>query len=71
MNINKLCLNATEVSDSTGLSLSMVRKLTRNGKIPHIKVGCRILYPVSEIKKWLTNNTISISCSSKDGVING
>lgn len=67
MNKDKLCLNASEVSDSTDLSLSMVRKLTRSGEIPHIRVGRRILYPVNEIESWLKQNTITTISTSKGG----
>lgn len=65
MHKDKLCLNASEVSDSTDLSLSMVRKLTCSGEIPYIKVGRRILYPISEIERWLKQNTIAPSSTTK------
>lgn len=71
MNKGKLCLNATEVSEKTGLSLSMIRKLTRSSDIPHIRVGRRILYPVSGIEDWLAQNTTGITAPSKGGDING
>lgn len=71
MEKKKLCLSAAEVSKETGVSLSMIRKLTRSGEIPHIKVGRRILYPVSTIMNWLDRNTIGITVPSKDGVVNG
>ena len=57
MKKNRLCLSASEVSEQTGVSLSLVRKLTRSGEIPHIKVGRRILYPVSGIDDWLESRT--------------
>lgn len=71
MNKDKLCLNAAEVSEKTGLSLSMVRKLTRSGMIPHIRCGRRILYPVSGIEDWLNQNTIGITVCSESGDANG
>lgn len=63
----KLCLNASEVSNSIGLSLSEVRKLTCSGEIPHIRVGRRILYPVTEIENWLRQKTVSTTSTSKGG----
>lgn len=65
-----ICYSAREVAQITGLSLSMVRKLTRNGNIPHVKVGRRILYPISAIHEWLLTNTIGSSTPEKDGVAN-
>lgn len=58
MEKKKLCLTAVELSEMTGLSLSMVRKLTRCGEVPHIRIGRRILYPVEVINNWLTENTV-------------
>ena len=53
-----ICYSASEVAAVTGLSLSMVRKLTKNGVIPHVKVGRRILYPLTGIEGWLNENTV-------------
>lgn len=65
MKVDKLCLNAAEFSEMTGISLSLIRKLTRGGEIPHIKVGRRVLYPLTGIEDWLTSNTIRIKPPSK------
>lgn len=56
----KLCINAVELSEMTGLSLSMIRKLTRCGEIPHIRIGRRILYPLTGIEGWLDSRTEGI-----------
>lgn len=65
---SKLCLNAAEVSNLSGVSLSLIRKLTRSGEIPHIRVGRRILYPVTALENWLSQNTNGLE---KSGEING
>lgn len=65
MNKAKLCLSAAEVSERTGLSVSTIRTLTRRGEIPHIKVGRRILYPLTRIEDWLAQNTIGIIAPEK------
>ena len=62
-----VCYSASEVATVTGLSLSMVRKLTKNRVIPHLKVGRRILYPVAALETWMALNTIP----AKDGDANG
>ena len=69
MNKTALCLNAAEVSERTGLSLSSVRKLTRSGEIPHIRVGRRILYPAEALAEWLTQKTVGGLDSEKDGAL--
>jgi excisionase family DNA binding protein len=52
----KLCLNAYELSLKTGLSLSFIRKLTREGKLPYLRVGRRVLYPITGVEEWLAKN---------------
>lgn len=64
-----VCYSASEVAAVTGLSLSMVRKLTKNGVIPHIKVGRRILYPVSALHEWIFAKTISPGFTEKESDI--
>ena len=71
MNNTKLCLNATDVSDRTGLSLSSIRKLTRSDEIPHIRVGRRILYPAEALAEWLTQHTVGGTTPKKEGAANG
>lgn len=66
MNKAKLCLSAAEFSEMTGISLSLVRKLTRCCKIPHLRVGRRILYPVTGIEDWLTKSIIGLTAPEKD-----
>ena len=65
----KLCLSAAEVSNQTGISISLVRKLTRSGEIPHIKVGRRVLYPADALAEWLTQKTVSGLDPEKDGAL--
>ena len=67
MKDSKLCLSATDISGRTGLSLSTIRKLTRCGEIPHIRVGRRILYPAEALAGWLTKNTVGGTTIKKDG----
>lgn len=71
MKVDKLCLNAAEVSEMTGISLSLIRKLTRGGEIPHIKVGRRILYPLTGIEDWLKIHTIGVKPHPKASDSNG
>ena len=71
MNDSKLCLSAVEVSERTGLSLSSVRKLTRSGEIPHLRIGRRIIYPAEALAEWLAQNTVGGKAPDKDGEANG
>lgn len=71
MSDNRLCFTAAEVSEKTGISLSLVRKLTRDGEIPHIRVGRRILYPAAALKAWMTLNTTGNITPEKEGGLDG
>ena len=64
-------IRIAEVSDRTGLSVSTIRKLTRCGEIPHIKVGRRILYLLTGINDWLAQNTTCLIDSDESGDTSG
>ncbi|MBQ8181996.1 MAG: helix-turn-helix domain-containing protein [Ruminococcus sp.] len=65
------CYSAAEVAKATGLSLSMVRKLTRTGEIPHIRVGRRILYPITALNEWMFSIIISQAATETDDDLDG
>lgn len=67
MSENKICITAVDLSEKMGLSLSTIRNITKKGKIPYIRVGRRILYPVTEIENWLRQKNVSTTSTSKDG----
>lgn len=50
---NRFALNADELCQRIGLSKWTVYRLVAEKKIPHVKVGKRILFPVGAIEKWL------------------
>ena len=55
---NHLTLNAGELSKSIGLSKDTIYTLVSQRRIPHVKVGRRVLFPVKGIEKWLEDKTI-------------
>ena len=66
-----ICYTAKEIAEITGLSISTIRKLTRKGELPHLKVGRRIIYPVTAVHEWLLANTTGSTALEKDGSANG
>ncbi len=54
---NQLAVNAEELSKLIGLSTDTIYTLKSQGRIPYIKIGRRVLFPVEGIKKWLDENT--------------
>lgn len=65
----KLCLTADEIAEELGVSVSLVRRMTRFGGIPHIRIGRRIIYPAAAINSWLASNTLGSAAPEKDGAI--
>ena len=57
---NRLTLNVDELAKIIGLSKWTIYTLSCQGKIPHVKVGRRVLFPVKAIEKWLDENTIYV-----------
>jgi excisionase family DNA binding protein len=56
-----LALRAGEAARLLRISTRFLAQLTREGKIPHKRVGRAILYPVEELREWLRR------CPSPDG----
>ena len=57
-------LTAPEVVTWLKLSLPYVRLLTAQNKIPHVKIGRRVLYRAGELERWLESK-------SREEVTNG
>lgn len=50
----KVVYNTEEISELLGMSIFQVYRLTREGYIPHKRVGKRrIVYPKQMIEQWL------------------
>lgn len=53
--IQRTTLTTEEVAKYLGVSRDLVYKLCREKKIPHIKIGARIMFKISTIDKWLSD----------------
>ena len=51
--VEKLALNVDEVSELLGISPRLVFKLTKEKKLPHKKLGKRLVYPLAAIRRYL------------------
>jgi len=58
-----LALRAGEAARLLRISTRFLAQLTREGKIPHKRVGRAILYPVEELREWLRR------CPGPDGSV--
>lgn len=53
--MTKYICNIRELSNYLQISTSQIRKLVREKKIPHFRVGNRIKFDLNEIDKWIEN----------------
>jgi len=53
--MEKMVISVQELSETMGISLPKAYELTKRPGFPIIRVGTRILVPVSELKGWLSH----------------
>lgn len=53
--MEKMVVNRMELSQVTGLSPWTLWRLTKEGKLPHIKIGGKYMYRLESIKAWMDN----------------
>lgn len=51
--IERTTLTADEIAKYLGLSRDTIYILARENKIPHVRIGRRILFKIESIDKWL------------------
>ena len=57
-------MSREEVARFLGLSIKTVETHTKNGLIPHKRLGSRFLYSKTKIMQWLESETNSVSAES-------
>lgn len=57
----KLAVSAREAAAMLGISERLLWTWTRSGKVPHLRLGVRVLYPVDLLRAWINEQA---SCSS-------
>ena len=54
----KLTLNAREAATAIGISERLLRKMTKAGSVPYVRLGestrCRLVYPIDDLRRWLS-----------------
>ena len=55
-----LAIDITELAKRTTLSRWTIYNLVNQRRIPHIRIGRRLLFPVREIEKWLREQTVTV-----------
>lgn len=53
--MERTTITVYETAEYLGLSVDMIYKLVRGNRIPHIRIGRRILFKVESIDQWLSD----------------
>jgi excisionase family DNA binding protein len=51
---DKLTLTAAEAAELLGVSANTVYRHALQGKLPHVRIGDRLLFPRRELEAWLS-----------------
>ena len=62
-----LLLRPTQAARLLGISPRKLWGLTKNGKVPHVRIGRATLYPTETIRRWLEAQTRGGSTVTEGG----
>ncbi len=51
--IERLTVNAQEAAEMLGVSARTVFQLTKAGKLPHKKIGARVVYSIEALRRFV------------------
>lgn len=54
--ISKMYFDYRELSDYTGMSISKLKRLKKNGEIPYQQIGRSVLFNRKKIDLWILHN---------------
>lgn len=57
----KLAVSAREAAAMLGVSERLLWTWTRSGKVPHLRIGVRVLYSVELLRGWVNEQARSSS----------
>lgn len=69
MNADRLTLREDEAAALLGLSRPTLHRLRRNGRLPFVRVGSRVLYRMRDLERFLDRNAQNdrgSGCDSKN-----
>lgn len=55
--VERLAVNAVEAAEMLGISERTLWKWTREKRVPSVKIGRRVLYPVDGLRRLVSENT--------------
>jgi excisionase family DNA binding protein len=58
---NRYTLTEQEFSEVVGLSLAFVRQLRKQGRLPHVRIGDRVLYTQEDVYSFLESHRHAVA----------
>jgi excisionase family DNA binding protein len=58
----RLGLRPKEAARALGIGERLLWELTNRGEIPHARLGRCVVYPVTELEKWLAAQAGGVTC---------
>ncbi len=58
---NRYTLTEPEFSEAIGLSIAFVRQLRKQGRLPHIRVGDRVLYTEQDVRSFIESHRHAVA----------
>lgn len=59
--VERLTVTAPEAAKMIGVSERMIHQLVKEGKLPHKRIGRRLLFPVDAVRQFVNETTQSVS----------
>lgn len=59
--IEPLALRPKEAAAALGIGAQLLWSMTNRGEIPHTRIGRCVVYPVSELRRWLADRAAAES----------
>jgi len=56
----RLALRPREAAAALGIGERLLWRMTRDGEIPHVRLGRAVVYPVDELRRWLIQSSRGI-----------
>jgi len=57
--VERLAVSAREVAEMLGVSERLVFQLTKDGTLPHKRLGARVIYPIDGLRRFLNETDAS------------
>lgn len=57
--VPRLAMGVSEAAAALGISRRLLQLLVHEGRVPHVRLGRRVVFPVTALQAWLDSNTTS------------